>query len=69
MVSRGDILMLGISAGVFGSLIGGTMLFAGMEMIAAGTNAGWLVMLPAAPVGATVGWIMGRRLASQLPNR
>lgn len=67
MICRGDILMLGISAGVFGSLTGGVLLFAGMELIASGANIGWVLMLPAAPLGATVGWIMARRLAAQLP--
>ena len=67
MISRGDILMLGITAGVSGSLIGGLMLFAGMTMIVNGTNMGWLLLLPAAPAGAIIGWVMGRRLAAQLP--
>jgi hypothetical protein len=67
MVSRGDILMLGISAGVSGSLIGGLMLYAGMALIVSGANIGWLLMLPAAPAGAAIGWIMGRRLATKLP--
>jgi hypothetical protein len=67
MVNRGDILMLGISAGVFGSLVGGLMLFAGMALIVNGANAGWLLLLPAAPAAGGIGWIMGRRLAAKLP--
>ena len=67
MISRGDILMLGISAGVFGSLTGGVLLFSGMELIASGANIGWLLLVPAAPLGAGIGWMMGRRLAAQLP--
>jgi hypothetical protein len=67
MVSRGDILMLGIAAGVFGSLTGGVLLFSGMELIVGGANIGWLLLVPAAPVGASIGWIMARRLAAQLP--
>jgi hypothetical protein len=67
MVSRGDIMMLGISAGVSGSLVGGLMLFAGLALIINGFHAGWLLLLPAAPAGAVIGWIMGRRLAAQLP--
>ncbi|CAH2604760.1 conserved protein of unknown function [Rhodovastum atsumiense] len=67
MISRGDILMLGISAGVSGALIGGLMLFAGMVLITSGANVGWLLLLPAAPCGAVIGWLMGRRLAAQLP--
>ena len=67
MVSRGDILVLGITAGVSGSLIGGLMLYAGLALIVGGVNLGWLLLLPAAPAGGIVGWVMGRRLAAQLP--
>jgi hypothetical protein len=67
MVSRGDILMLGISAGVSGSLVGGLMLFAGLALFVNGFHVGWILLLPAAPAGAVIGWIMGRRLAAQLP--
>jgi hypothetical protein len=67
MISRGDILMLGISAGVIGSLTGGLLLYAGMALVASGANVGWLMVLPAVLVAATIGWIMGRRLAAQLP--
>ncbi len=68
MVKRGDILMLGISAGVSGGLIGGMMLGIGMNLIVQGANIGWLLLLPAAPASALVGWIMGRRLARELPE-
>ena len=67
MVSRADILMLGLSAGIFGSLIGGLLLYAGMALVISGASVGWLLVLPAAPVGAGIGWIMGRRLAAKLP--
>lgn len=66
MISRGDILMLGIGAGVSGGLVGGIMLGIGMNLIVQGANAGWLLLLPAAPASGVVGWIMGRRLAKQL---
>ena len=67
MISRGDILMLGIASGVSGGLIGGILLFAGMSMIVAGANLGWVLLLPAAPLSGVVGWILARRLAAQLP--
>lgn len=65
MITRGDILMLGIGAGVSGGLIGGLMLGIGMNLIVAGANVGWLLLVPAAPVSGVVGWIMARRLAAQ----
>jgi hypothetical protein len=67
MINRGELLMLGISAGVSGSLIGGLLLFAGLALITSGANIGWLLLLPAGPAGALVGWILARRLARQLP--
>ena len=36
MVSRSDILMLGISAGVIGSITGGLLLYSGMALIVSG---------------------------------
>ncbi|MBU6497068.1 MAG: hypothetical protein KGJ41_09675 [Rhodospirillales bacterium] len=66
MVTRGEIIMLGLSAGVSGGLIGGMMLGIGMNLVVAGANIGWLLMLPAAPASAIIGWIMARRLAAQL---
>ncbi len=69
MVTRGDIIVLGLTAGVSGGLIGGLMLGLGMNLIVAGANIGWLLLLPAAPVSGVVGWLMARRLAPQLPER
>ncbi len=66
MISRGDILMLGISAGVTGGLVGGLMLGIGMNLIVAGANIGWLLLLPAAPLSGVAGWVLARRLAGQL---
>ncbi|MBS0560242.1 MAG: hypothetical protein JSR21_09325 [Proteobacteria bacterium] len=68
MVSRGDVLMLGISSAVSGCLIGGMMLGIGMDLIVNGQPLGWLLMLPGAPVSALPGWLLARRLARQLPG-
>jgi hypothetical protein len=69
MVTRGDIIMLGLSAGVSGGLIGGLLLGIGLNLVVAGVNIGWLMLLPAAPLSAIIGWIMARRLARQLDDR
>jgi len=66
MVTRGDILWLGIAAGVSGGLIGGMMLGIGMDLVVNGQPLGLLLVLPGAPVSAVIGWLMARRLASQL---
>ncbi len=66
MVTRGDILVLGISAGVSGGLIGGLLLGIGLGLVVAGANVGWLLLIPAAPISGVVGWVMARRLARQL---
>ena len=65
MVSRSDILMLGISAAVTGCLIGGMLLGIGMYLATLGANIGWLLMLPAAPIAGGLGWLLARRLARQ----
>ncbi len=67
MVNRGDIVWLGIASGVSGSLIGGMMLGIGMDLIVNGQPLGWLIMLPGAPVAAIPGWLLGWRLARELP--
>ena len=66
MVTRSDILWLGISAGVTGSLIGGMMLGIGMDLIVNEQPWGWLLLLPGAPVSAIPGWLLARKLARQV---
>lgn len=68
MIERGDILWLGIAAGVGGGLVGGMMLGIGMSMILSGVHLGWLIMLPGAPVSALPGWMLARKLAARLPK-
>ena len=66
MITRADIIWLGVSAGVIGSLVGGLLLGIGMSMIIEGEMHGWLLLLPGAPVAAIPGWMLARRLARQL---
>jgi hypothetical protein len=66
MVTRGDIIWLGVAAGVTGSLVGGMMLGIGMDLIVNSQPWGWLLLLPAAPVAALPGWLLGRKLSRQL---
>ncbi|PPQ38013.1 hypothetical protein [Rhodopila globiformis] len=66
MITRGEIIWLGVSAGVTGSLVGGMMLGIGMDLIVNGQPLGWLLLLPAAPVAALPGWLLARKLANQL---
>jgi hypothetical protein len=66
MITRADIIWLGVSAGVIGSLVGGMMLGIGMSLVINGAPIGWLVMLPGAPVSAIPGWLLARRLARQV---
>ena len=67
MIKRSDILILGLSAGVIGSLGGGMMLGLGMALVMAGANIGWLLLLPAAPAGGLAGWVLARKLAKDVP--
>jgi hypothetical protein len=66
MVSRSEVIWLGISAGVSGCLIGGMMLGIGMDLVVNGQPLGWLLLLPGAPVSAIPGWLLARKLARQL---
>ncbi|MBU8539556.1 hypothetical protein [Falsiroseomonas tokyonensis] len=66
MVTREDILILGLSAGVVGSLVGGMMLGIGMGLVIGGQHLGWLLLLPAAPVAGMIGYLQARKLAKRL---
>jgi hypothetical protein len=66
MVSRTDIIWLGVSASVIGSLVGGMMLGIGISLVINGAPIGWLLLLPGAPASAIPGWLLARRLAGQL---
>jgi hypothetical protein len=65
-VSREELLVLGLTAGVVGSLVGGLTLYAGLALVVAGSHAGWLLALPAAPLGGGLGYLLARKLASRL---
>ncbi len=66
MVTRSDIIWLGLSAGVTGGLVGGMLLGIGLNLAVQGAHVGWLLLLPAAPLSGLVGWMLARRLAKQL---
>ena len=66
MVTREDILVLGLTAGVVGGLVGGLMLGLGMATVAQGVHMGWLLVLPAAPVSGLLGYVLARKLARKL---
>ncbi|RVT90062.1 hypothetical protein EOD42_23820 [Rhodovarius crocodyli] len=66
MVSREDILILGLSAGVVGSLVGGLMLGIGLGLVVNNVHAGWVLVLPAAPVAGLLGYVLARKVAAKL---
>jgi hypothetical protein len=68
MITRSDILWLGLSAAVTGALVGGMLLGIGLSLAVQGVNVGWLLLLPAAPLSGGIGWLLARRLARQLPT-
>ncbi|WP_431284464.1 hypothetical protein ACQW02_06535 [Humitalea sp. 24SJ18S-53] len=65
MPNRADILVLGLTAGTVGSLVGGLMLGIGLGLVTQGAHIGWLLVLPAAPVSGALGYILARRLVNQ----
>jgi len=66
MVTRSEILVLGLTAGVVGTLVGGLMLGIGLGLVVNGVHAAWLLVLPSAPVGGMIGYFLAKRLARQL---
>lgn len=66
MVTREEILVLGLTAGVVGSLVGGLLLYAGLALVFAGNHAGWAFALPAAPAGGGLGLLLARKLARRV---
>jgi len=65
-VTRADILVLGLTAGTIGSLVGGLLLGIGLGLVVNNVHAGLVLVLPAAPVAGGVGYLLARRLAKQL---
>jgi hypothetical protein len=57
MVTREEILVLGLTAGVTGCLVGGLMFGIGMGLVADGIHIGWLLALPGAPVAGLTGYL------------
>ena len=69
MITRGDILWLGIASGVTGGIIGGSMLGIGMELMANGQPFGLIPIMIGGPSSAIIGWLLSRRLAKRLTIR
>ncbi|GAA0582582.1 hypothetical protein GCM10009416_21230 [Craurococcus roseus] len=67
MVTREEILVLGLTAGTVGSLVGGLMLGVGLGMAVQGAHIGWLLVIPAAPISGMLGYALARKLAKKLP--
>jgi hypothetical protein len=62
MITKPDILVLGLTASVIGGLAGGILLFTGMNLIVSGQNGGWVLLLATGPACAGIGWLLARRL-------
>jgi len=67
MVTRQDIIWLGVSAAVTGALVGGLMLGIGLAMVVNRIWGGFVFIIPGAPAAGLIGWILARRLAAQVP--
>jgi hypothetical protein len=65
MATREEILILGLTAGVTGSLVGGMMLGIGLGLVVQGAHIGWLLLLPGAPVSGLLGYLLARRLVKK----
>ena len=65
MITRADILVLGLRAAVIGGLAGGILLFVGMNLVMSGQNIGWVPMLLSGPVCGGIGFLLARSLANR----
>ena len=65
-ITREEILVLGLTAGTVGSLVGGLMLGIGLGLVVNNVHAGWVLVLPAAPVAGLLGYWLARRLVRKL---
>ncbi|HEY8611469.1 MAG TPA: hypothetical protein VIL69_09300 [Roseomonas sp.] len=63
---REEILILGLTAGTVGSMVGGLMLGIGLGMVTQGAHAGWVLVIPAAPLAGWIGKWLGARLVKRL---
>ena len=68
MITRGDILCLGMASGVTGGIIGGSMLGIGFDLMVNGQPFGLIPIIIGGPSSALIGWLMSRRLAKRLTN-
>lgn len=66
MITRSDILVLGLTAGVTGCLVGGMLFGIGMGLVANRAHIGWLLVLPSAPIAGMLGYLLARKLAKKL---
>ncbi len=66
MITRADILVLGLRTAVIGGLAGGILLFVGMTLVMSGQNIGWLPMLLSGPVCGLIGYLFARSLANRV---
>ncbi len=65
MITRSDIIWLGVSSSVGGALVGGLMLGIGLAMAVSGHLVGLLLITPGVPAAGGIGWALSRRLARQ----
>lgn len=66
MITRGDLIWLGVSAGVTGGITGGLMLGIGSAMMIEHQPVGLIPIMVGGPFSGLLGWILARRLARQL---
>jgi hypothetical protein len=69
MISRNDLLWLGIGAGLAGGLVGGVLLGIGIALLLNGAIAGWVPLLASVPLSAAPGGLLAMRLAQQLTSK
>jgi hypothetical protein len=65
MITKPDILVLGLTSAVIGGMAGGILLFTGMNLIISGQNLGWVLLLATGPLCAAIGWFLAKRVCKK----
>lgn len=66
MLTRRDVIWLGIASALSGSVVGGVVLAIGIALVLGGQPAGIVLVCAGAPLSMLIGWLLGRRLAREV---
>jgi len=66
MITRRDVVWLGIASALSGGLVGGILLAVGIALVLDRQLFGVVLAIAGVPASALIGWLLGRRLAQEM---